>query len=293
MSGVVGATLRDGTGSGEALGRALMKETGVSTVAELEKVPYDTLAAAYNKVKPALEKEGKYVGGTPYVNRHYAGDPVQNGFRKETADIPLLVGSVFGEFSSFAPTPYRRDRLTVQEGEALVEETVGKEAAAELIPLFKAAYPERNPVDILTLDFMFRAPEIDYLKIRSRCNSKTWAYLFNLDMPLDGGRTPWHCADIPYFFHNTDLVQYTQEEGVTERIEKMMFDSLISFAKTGTPRNDVVSDWPACTPETEYTLLIGKESCVRENFDHELIPLLAKHMEAAFRKKMQNTDVQH
>jgi para-nitrobenzyl esterase len=293
ISGVVGATLKDGTGSGEALGKALMKETGVTTAAELEKVPYDVLAAAYNKVKPVLEKAGEYVGGTPFVNRHYAGDPVVNDFRKETAHIPLLVGSVFGEFGSFAPTPYRRDKLTGQEGEAIVEQNLGQAAAAELIPLFKEAYPERNPVDILTLDFMFRGPEIAYLKKRSACNDKTWAYFFNLDMPLDGGRTPWHCADIPYFFHNTNMIPYTQEKGVTERVEKMMFDSEMSFARTGIPQNDAVPEWPACTPEKEYTLLFGKDPCVRENFDHKLIPVLEKHMKAAFEKKMQNTNVQH
>lgn len=293
MSGVIGPVLADSTGSGEKLGLALMQETGAADIKELEKVPYERLAAAYAKVKPGLEQAGEYVGGSPHPNEYYLGEPIQNGFRKETAHVPLMVGSVFGEFGSFAPTPYDKRKLTEEEGIRHVEESVGKEEGKELVELFKKAYPERNPVDIMTMDFIFRLPEIDYIRLRSKGNSCTWSYLFNLDMPVDGGRTPWHCSDIPYFFHNTQLTPYTQEKGVTERVEKLIFDSVMAFAKTGNPENPEVPNWPACAPGKESTLVIGKETAVKENFDHELIPVLAKHMGAVFAKKMQNTEVQH
>ncbi len=112
MSGVIGGVLADCTGSGEKLGKALMEELKVEDVKALETVPYDDLAAAYNKVKPALEQAGEYVGGSPYKNAFYAGEPVANGFRKETEHVPMMVGSVFGEFASFAPTPYKKAEMT-------------------------------------------------------------------------------------------------------------------------------------------------------------------------------------
>ena len=293
MSGVIGPVLADCTGSGEELAKMLMEETGVTDIKALEKVPYSALAAAYNKVKPVLEKAGKYVGGAPHPNAFYKGEPIRNGFREETAQVPLMVGSVFGEFGSFAPTPYNKSTLTREEGIRIVEEAVGKEEAKELVELFEKAYPERNPVDIMTMDFMFRKPEIEYLKLRSKCNDKTWAYLFNLDMPVDGGRTPWHCADIPYFFHNTALVPSTQKEGTTEKIEKLIFDSVMAFARTGNPENPEMSKWPACTEEKESTLVIKEEPQVKENFDHELIPVLEKHMAPIFARNMKMADVQH
>lgn len=309
MSGVIGPVLADAKGDGEKLGRALMEELKVDDVKALETVPYAALAAAYNKVKPELEKAGEYVGGVPHPNAFYKGEPIANGFRKETAHVPLMVGSVFGEFGSFAPTPYDRARLTEEEGIRLVKAELGKAAgeagkegtgtgktdADELIELFKKAYPERNPVDILTMDFMFRAPEIEYIRARSNCSGGTWPYLFNLDMNVDGGRTPWHCSDIPYFFHNTELVPCTQEEGVTERVEKLIFDSVMAFAKTGNPENPEVPEWPASAPGKEFTLVIGKEPAVRENFDHALIPVLCKQMGAVFARNMEERmqDVQH
>ncbi|MCM1416636.1 MAG: carboxylesterase family protein, partial [bacterium] len=95
MSGVIGEDiLADGQGSGEKLGLALMEELGVSDVRSLETVPYEKLAAAYLKVTPALAQEGEYIGCAPYVNDFYKGDPLKHGFRKETAHVPLMAGSV-------------------------------------------------------------------------------------------------------------------------------------------------------------------------------------------------------
>ncbi len=235
------------------------------------------------------------MGGAPFVNDFYKGEPISNGFRKETAHVPLMVGSVFGEFGSFAPTPYDRRSITTEEGIAYVKNEAGDEDVTELIAGFQKAYPERNPVDIMTADFFFRAPEIDYIRERSKCNDKTWSYLFNLDMNFDGSRTPWHCADIPYFFHNTAFTPYTQEEGVTERVEKLIFDSVMAFAKNGNPENPEMPNWPACTPEEEATLVIDKESVVKVNFDHELVPMLAKVMGPIIARNMAKRmkDVQH
>ena len=158
MSGVIGPVLGDAVGSGRDLAEALMAELKLSDVKELETVDYHLLAKAYNKVKPALEAAGKYVGCKPHPNAFYMGEPGVRGFREETKHIPLLVGSVFGEFTSFTPSPYDRSGMSEKEQEAAIRQTLGEEGAAELIPLFREAYPERQPIDLLRLDFIFRAP---------------------------------------------------------------------------------------------------------------------------------------
>lgn len=58
MSGVLGR-LADCTGSGRDCAEALMAELGAADIAALETVPYAALAAAYNKVAPALKAAGK------------------------------------------------------------------------------------------------------------------------------------------------------------------------------------------------------------------------------------------
>lgn len=285
MSGVIGPLLADSKGSGEALVRAMMARLKIESVKELEAVPYGALAEAYRAVKPQLAKEGKYVGGTPHPNAFYRGMPEENGFRSETAHIPMMVGTVYGEFTSFAPTPYDKKRMTKEQGEAAVAKMLGQEAANQLLPLYEKAYPERNPVDMLTLDFMFRLPTQQYVRLRGGLNDCTYSYLFNLDLPVDGGRTPWHCADIPYVFHNTELVPVTQEAGVTEKVEEQIFESLMAFAKTGSPNHAKIPQWPSSTGQEEFTMVFDRQTSVRCNYDAELIPLFAKYMGPVFARE--------
>ena len=77
MSGVLGGAMADCKGSGEKLVRAMMKELKIEDVKALETVPFAELGAAYNKVKPELEKAGEYVGGAPFVNDFYKGEPIE------------------------------------------------------------------------------------------------------------------------------------------------------------------------------------------------------------------------
>lgn len=294
MSGVIGPVLADSKGDGKDLVQAVMKELGVKDAKTLEKVPYYALADAYLKVRPKLQKEGKYVGCTPHPNAFYAGDPAENGFRKETANIPLMVGSVYGEFTSFMPTDYDKHIMTVEDGKAEVTKFFGEEAAKELLPLFEKAYPQRNPVDLLTLDFMFRLPTMQYIKLRSSLNDCTYAYLFNHDLPVDGGRTPWHCADIPYVFHNTELIPVTQEN-IVEQLENQVFESVMAFARTGNPNNETIPAWPASNADEEHTMIFDNETCLCTNHDAQLLPLFAKYMEPIFAHQFEERmkNVQH
>lgn len=295
MSGVIGPVLADAKGSGKELVEAIMKELAISDVRELETIPYDTLAAAYKKVKPAIQMAGKYVGGAPYPNAFYKGTPEEVGFREETANIPLLVGTVYGEFTSFAPVEYDRCKVTREEAVKIIADKFGKEAADKLIPLFESAYPNRHLIDLLRLDFIFRAPTKQYLAIRSGLNECTYAYFFNQDMPMDGGRTPWHCADVPYVFHNTNLVPVTQEAGVTEKLENQIFSSVMAFAKTGSPNCDAIPQWPASTPSEEQTMIFDTDTKVCCNHDAELMPLWAATMGPVFAHEMKEKmgNVQH
>lgn len=298
MSGVIGPVLADAEGSGKELAEAVMKEMGLRTVKELEKADYAALARAYRKVSPALWKEGKYVGCCPHPNEFYRGEPIRHGFRPETAKVPLMIGSVFGEFSSFAPMPWNRDAMTDAEQTDLIRESWGGEAAAELIPLFRQAYPERQVIDLMRLDALFRGPEIRYIEERSRLNRSTWSYLFNMDQPIDGGNTPWHCSDIPYVFRNIDLVEYPHgpgaEEGLAERVQEEAFRSVMAFAATGDPANEAIPAWPACEPGKESALVLDGGTRVLENYDHQLIQALeARAEEIARRAQAPAGQIQH
>lgn len=298
MSGVIGPVLADADGSGRELAEAILRELRLRTVRDLETADYAALAGAYLKVLPGLKQEGKYTGGCPHPNDFYLGDPLRRGFRPETSHVPLMVGSVFGEFTSFSPIPYDRENLPEAEQAAIIRNTWGDEPADALIPLFRQAYPERSLIDLLRLDFIFRAPEIQYIAERSRLNRSTWSYLFNMDQPIDGGNTPWHCCDIPYVFHNIDLVEYphgtSAEEGLSARLQEEAFRSVIAFAAAGNPANDAIPAWPSCRPDCESVLVLDRNTRVLENHDHVLMKTISAYAEQIARKMFENAgNIQH
>ena len=297
MSGVIGPVLADQAGSGKELAEAVMKELGIRTVKELEKADYAAFARAYRNVSPVLKQQGKYTGCAPHPNPFYLGDPVLNGFRPETSRIPLIIGSVFGEFSSFAPMPWDRGSVTEAEQIRLIRNAWGSKPADALIPLFREAYPERKLIDLLRLDFIFRLPEIDYIAARSRLNHATWSYLFNMDQPIDGGNTPWHCCDIPYVFHNTGLVEYPHGQengGLAARMEEEIFSSVMAFASSGAPSCPAIPAWHPCESGIERTMVFDGNTRLLENYDHPLMKAYPAYAEEISRSMFRHAgQVQH
>lgn len=269
MSGVLEGLLNDSVGSGRDCVQALMQELGVQTAQQLETVPYHQLAQAYRNVSPALKAKGANVGQSPHPNRFYLGDPLQNGsgFRPETADVPVLIGTVYSEFYGFF------DGL---KGVG-PEEAVGLSAAETLREQFRTAYPHRPEEDLLLADTSFRAPTIKYVRERAKAGGKVYSYLFDQDFPLMGKSTPWHCADIPFVFHNTELVPVCAFEGA-KRLEAEIFGAVMQFARTGAP------GWAASTEDVEQTMLFGPQSRLVQNHDHALIEALAPFTDLRMKK---------
>lgn len=236
MSGVLDVEKPVEEESGKALAESIMAALSLGSIKELEEVPYQNLADAYRKIRPDFARENRYVGDLPFRNEFYAGDPLLYGFRRETANVPMLVGSVFGEMASFVPGNSDKKKMTEEAEIRIVEEILGSAAAAQLVPLFKKAYPERHIGDLVRMDYIFRNGIHKYIRMRSGLNQCTYSYMFNHDMPIEGGSTPWHCADISYVFHNTEFVPSAQEE-CTEILEKLIFDTVMAFAWNGNPNH--------------------------------------------------------
>ena len=282
MSGVAEGSLTgalgDCVGSGREMVLAMIEETGAGDVKGLEKVPYDVLAAAYSKLKGRFKAEGKNAGDSPFVNAHYAGDPLRVGFRKETMHIPLLVGTTFGEFSGLIPQPDNKYKLDREEAMQFIAGFIGQEAAAAEVPLFEKTYPGRAISDLSCVDILFRPAAVRYISERAAKGGRVWSYLFCLDQPMNGGTAPGHCSDLPYAFFNTELVPSTQDGEITKRVEAQYGGAILAFAKNGDPGHEGLPAWPACTSDTENTMLFDRLCSMRPNHDHALLEAHKKTM---------------
>ncbi|HIS47487.1 MAG TPA: carboxylesterase/lipase family protein [Candidatus Scybalocola faecigallinarum] len=254
---------------------ALLEELGlsVSEIEQLETIPYVDLAKAYNKVAPALDKAGEYVGTSPLADDYYVGDPREVGFRDHAKTIPLMIGTVFGEFA-FGPGVENKDQLPQSQIMAMLEKKYG-DYGSKLVPLFKKAYPDKNLCDLLVLDGLFRVPTADYVAKRSVYNeAPVYSYLFAYEFPLEGGKPAWHCSEIPFVFHNTDKVAVCNIPGVSDRLEERMSGAWVAFARYGNPNIPALPCWPASTPGDEATMIFDRSCKVAHNYDHELLEML-------------------
>lgn len=296
MSGVADEGLSPSCeGSGEEIVKAMLAELGLTAadVEKLETLSYPQLVQAYTKVMPAVAASGGYVGGGPMVNDWFAGNPLQHGMREHAFEIPLMVGSVFGEFFSFAPVPFDKTALSQQEAAAIVSRVYGKHTQ-DALTAFAEAYPGKYPTDLLALDRVMRAPSKKLAAIHAAGNKAgTYLYNFTLEFPM-GHKIAWHCADIPFFFHNTEKVEICSIPGVTEKLEAQIFGAFMHFVKTGVPAQADLPAWPPVTGTAEPTMIFDRECRVRDHYDDALLSLIDAALPPFnLMEMMAQMDIQH
>lgn len=275
MSGVADEQLMPScTGNGAAIVGAMLSQLGLTDkdVEVLETIPYPQLVQTYTKAAPAVAAAGGYVGNGPVVNDWFLGNPLQHGFRETAGEIPLMIGSVFGEFA-FAPAPFDKKTVSEAETKAAIAQVYG-EHTEEMIAAFREAYPGKHPSDLLFLDRVMRVPSKKLAALHARCGrAGTYLYNFTLEFPM-GGKIAWHCSDIPFFFHNTDKVEVCAIPDVSEELEEKMFGAFMAFARTDVPAQKDLPRWDGVTETAEPTMIFDRECAVRERYDDKLYALI-------------------
>ena len=257
---------------------------------ELKKVPYEKLAEAYNAVAPGIREAGGYTGQAPQQNGDYVGDPLEVGFRDHAKQIPLITGSVIAEFA-FAPGVTNKDELSEEEKTAMLEAKFGK-FAPSIREEFRRIYPDKDITDVMFMDFAARPATVEYSKVFAEdAAAPVYNYLFTYNFTYNGGKPAWHCSDIPFFFHNTQLVPICLEPGVTEDLEAAMSRSFVNFAWTGDPNDPgesesalaqldagAIPEWTPVTAGDTGTMVFDRSLRMTHNFDDKLYEVLLAAM---------------
>ena len=265
----------------QKLASYVVEELGLSaeTIHEIEKVPYYKLARAAQKAQEKLAKEtGQFMMMAPVKDDDFfMGSGLNNPFIEEHKNVPVLVGSVYGEFDQNYNAVYAPGSKNDWDDELvlkLIQEVFGESADA-VIEAMKKDYPERKLVDCLYTNKATRAASRDYAKKRAEegC-APAWNWMFNLECPLNSGTIPWHNAEEAYMFHNANYLEASYIPGVSERLQDQMTGAWVAFSRNGDPNVAGNPVWPAVTADNGSCILFDRETTVRYHHDDELMDSL-------------------
>lgn len=203
------------------------------------------------------------------------------GFRPETAEIPVLVGSCIAESSLFTskglkpPMFSSEDKatLTLEEKTERLRKRFGGQAE-KVAELIAQTYPHLDPLYAEALSN--RSGILNYANARSeQANAPVFNYLFTYLVPALEGKLAWHGADLGFTFGTLDKSETLCSGGeeAYALMEKMR-DAWISFAKNGTPAIPALPDWPAYTTDAPYSMLFDVDCRAEMDHDKELTKVL-------------------
>ncbi len=253
----------------------VMRRLGIDNdIEKLQKANYRLFIMAVNKAVKKFAKEGKRIGWAPKKDGWYLGDPMDVGFNPSYLKVPTMIGTVLSEFSR--PAPYVLKDMDKAAQDKVIFDQFGEENGKKLLELYNKAYPGKPDLFAKDLDTMFTPASIAYAREKSKGEAPVYRYQLASVFDYDGGRTPWHCADIPFAFHNSAVIPFTYSIDYRERLENEICGAFVNFAKTGDPNNAYLPKWDPCTFEDVNCMVFDETSEVRTNFDDELLAFYRK-----------------
>jgi para-nitrobenzyl esterase len=259
------------------LSEAVLKQVGL-TSKQLDRLQALPIAALLAAVGPAQKAIGpapsplfdRYPFG-PVVDGdivpHHPFDPAAPAI---SADIPLLIGDMKDEMTSFLATDDKiwHRTLTEQEMRDRVTSVAG-DHTDRVIETYRGIHPGMNPAErlIATLtDSNFRIRSLVVAERKAlQQKAPVYMYSFQWETPVLGGRMKApHALDVPFTFDTIDLTNATDRSPAAHGLATAMSGAWAAFAHTGRPAHSTMPAWPEYTLSERSTMVLNAE-CRVEN----------------------------
>jgi para-nitrobenzyl esterase len=274
-----GASVRSGEkDDAEKLGAYVMKEAGLppADIGQLQELPWQDYYALATKAQRKLAAEMGRIGFGPSVDgRILPQHPYVPQAAPTAADVPMIINSTFNEIPPAWPDASRAN-LTFEQVVDSLEERAGfspglGDQAEAVADAYAKLFPDKSPAEIFSLVSSNRQSVVALADAKVKQPAPVFVSWFGWQPPLFDGRLgAFHCIDICFWFHNTDLMlTHTGGGARPRRLAQKMAGSLVQFMKTGDPNGRGLNEWPKYTSARGETLVLDDVCRVENDPDRE------------------------
>jgi para-nitrobenzyl esterase len=283
-----GASVRAGEKAyAEKLGSYVLAEAGIEPgqIEKLQAMPWKEFYDAATKAQRKLTAETQAANPGAVGMRFGFGPSVENAFLPQhpyapeaaatAATIPMIICSTTNE-QSYAWADPTMAAITLPEVVQKLKERAGfgpglGDKAQGAVDAYAKAFPGRKPVEIWSLVSSNRQGVVTLADAKVKQPAPVYVAWFGWQPPLFDGRIgAFHCVDICFWFHNTDLMlTHTGGGARPRRLAEKMSGALVQFMKTGDPNGKGLAAWPKYTSAAGETLVLDDVCTVQNDPDRE------------------------
>lgn len=250
---------------------------------QAKKVPYRTLLAAN---RTAMQQVGKALGGRGLGWEVIPDDQYMMREFCDWADtIPLIAGTCFSERSStLVRGDGRKNEWTAKEiDEKLTAEYGDKKDA--VVAEFKKNFPHKKIQDVYFFANTYRTTvKAGIHRKLEKTKAPVYNYLFAYEFEVNGGVTPFHCAELVFVFHNVGQRESMLATGGTPNalaLQDKVSQAWVNFARTSNPSQKGLA-WEPYTLQNPQTMVFDVTTECLALRDEKLVELMTP---AAARRK--------
>ena len=256
----------------EALGAHILKEAGLkpSQIDRLQQMPWEEYYALANRA--ARSFRGTPTGGRAGFSPVGDGIDIPEGtfFNPEDEslpNIPILYCTTLDESNPDRTQP-ELENITFDD---VVERLSGRygERTKEIVDAYAAAFPQKRPIEIWSMLLASRVNVVRSANTKYQQGAPVYVAWFQWQPPLfDGRMRAFHCLDICFWLHNTDVMLTHTGGGSRPRaLSDKMSDALLAFMRTGNPNCAALPEWPQYTPENGEVMILDDVCSVQNDPD--------------------------
>lgn len=255
-----------------AMGQDIMKEMGVSSIAELRELPADQLIQTRYS-NSSMTIDGYAITEQPYLTYERGANHEQallNGFNAKEADAFLM-----------------NYEATAENYVELLHPILGEQYAEEMAELISPGSIERDTYFIVdkrgdakgSLDYVYSAAWFSYSHyVWSRCMAEegrpVYEYYFTKTNPSLSCN---HAGELPYAYGNLwrykDGIYDDSDYALSEQMQRYW----VNFVKTGDPNGEGLAAWDVQTVEHQQLLELGDHLQMREDPNIPVYEIIEKY----------------